>query len=77
MPARDRGPKTGPRGGTTTVSASGMVRSTVFLDEAEHEFLRQKAFADRSTISELVRNALHVAYPELDEIEGPSHTLKK
>jgi hypothetical protein len=48
----------GPRGGTTTVAKSGMVRMTLWLDADEAEALRERAFAQRRTKSELVREGL-------------------
>jgi hypothetical protein len=48
----------GPRGGTTTVSESGMVRKTIWLHEDEAEALRRRAFDERRGESEIVREAL-------------------
>lgn len=48
----------GPRGGTTTVSASGMVRKTLWLHSDEAEALRLKAFKERRAESEIMREAL-------------------
>lgn len=48
----------GPRGGTTTVSASGMVRKTLWLHADEAEALRLKAFKERRAESEIMREAL-------------------
>ena len=60
----------GPRGGRTTVTASGLVRTTVHLTEKEHDFLREKSFRERRTISEIIREVLHSRFPELDREEG-------
>lgn len=49
---------TGPRGGTTTVTKSGMVRKTLWLHADEAEALRLRAFKDRRSESELMREAL-------------------
>jgi hypothetical protein len=50
--------QTGPRGGETTVSKSGMVRKTLWLHGDEAEALRLRAFNDRRPESEIVREAL-------------------
>jgi hypothetical protein len=49
---------TGPRGGETTVSKSGMVRKTLWLHGDEAEALRERAYRDRIAESEIVRSAL-------------------
>jgi hypothetical protein len=56
----------GPRGGRTTVTASGLVRTTVHLTEKEHDFLREKSFRERRSVSEILREVLHEQFPELD-----------
>ena len=56
----------GPRGGRTTVTASGLVRTTVHLTEKEHEFLREKSYRERRSVSEILREVLHEQFPELD-----------
>lgn len=59
--ARERGfetPRLGPRGGSTTISKSGMVRMTLWLDGDEAEELRKRAFAENRSKSELVREGL-------------------
>jgi hypothetical protein len=48
----------GPRGGETTVTKSGMVRKTIWLHGEEAEVLRNQAFKDRRTESEIIREAL-------------------
>jgi hypothetical protein len=57
MPRKDTDPK-GPRGGETTVTKSGMIRKTIWLHGDEAEELRDRAYRDRRTESELVREAL-------------------
>jgi ribbon-helix-helix CopG family protein len=52
------GKKTGPRGGKTTRTDSGLVRKTLWLAEDEAEELRQRAFKERTSESELMREAL-------------------
>lgn len=56
--ARKKAPATGPRGGLTTVTKSGMVRKTLWLHADESEALRVRAFKDRRSESELMREAL-------------------
>lgn len=51
-------PPQGPRGGSTTVSASGMVRKTLWLHADESEALRLMAFKERRPESEIMREAL-------------------
>jgi len=48
----------GPRGGRTTVSASGMVRKTLWLHSDEAEALRELAYKERRPESEIMREAL-------------------
>jgi len=48
----------GPRGGKTTVSASGMVRKTLWLHGDEAEALRERAYKERRAESEIMREAL-------------------
>ena len=48
----------GPRGGSTTVSASGMVRKTLWLHGDEAEALRERAYRERRAESEIMREAL-------------------
>jgi len=55
---RTKTPVTGPRGGETTVSKSGMVRKTLWLHGDEAEALRLRAFKERRAESEIVREAL-------------------
>ena len=50
--------RTGPRGGKTTVTDSGLVRKTIWLHEDEAEELRKRAFEERKGESEIVREAL-------------------
>jgi hypothetical protein len=57
MAKRNR-PEAGPRGGKTTVSASGMVRKTLWLHGDEAERLRERAYRERRAESEIMREAL-------------------
>jgi Ribbon-helix-helix protein, copG family len=52
--------------GRTTVTASGLVRTTVHLTEKEHDFLREKSYRERRSVSEILREVLHEQFPELD-----------
>ena len=56
--AKKTTPTTGPRGGETTISKSGMVRKTLWLHGDEAEALRLRAFKERRAESEIVREAL-------------------
>jgi hypothetical protein len=58
---------TGPRGGTTTRTESGLVRKTLWLSEIEAEELRQRAFRERTSESELMRDALRAFLKIPDE----------
>lgn len=49
--------------------ADGLIRTTVFLTVAQHDRLRRLAFEQRSSIAELIRDAI-------DEKYGPSETGK-
>jgi Ribbon-helix-helix protein, copG family len=48
----------GPRGGETTVSKSGMVRKTLWLHADEAETLRERAYRERRSEAEILREAL-------------------
>lgn len=48
----------GPRGGKTTVTSTGMVRKTIWLNGDEAEALRERAFRERRAEAEIVREAL-------------------
>jgi hypothetical protein len=50
--------RTGPRGGETTISKTGMIRMTLWLHEDEAEALRLKAFEERRTQAEILREGL-------------------
>ncbi len=56
--AKKSKPAEGPRGGRTTVSASGMVRKTLWLHGDEAEALRERAYRERRAESEIMREAL-------------------
>lgn len=48
----------GPRGGTTTLTKSGLVRKNFWLPTDEAEALRYKAFKERRTEADIIRDAL-------------------
>lgn len=56
--AKTTEPRTGPRGGETTISKSGMVRKTLWLHGDEAEALRLRVFQERRAESDIVRAAL-------------------
>lgn len=49
---------TGPRGGTTTVTKSGMVKKNLWIPEADAEELREKAFVERRSEADIIREGL-------------------
>ena len=57
-PGRRRPPTTGPRGGKTTVTKSGLVRKTFALHHAEVRALRKAAYEQERTETDSVRAAL-------------------
>lgn len=48
----------GPRGGTTTVTKSGMVKKNLWIPEADAEELREKAFVERRSEADIIREGL-------------------
>lgn len=52
--------RSGPRGGATTVSKSGMVRKNLWLHGDEAEALRAQAYHERLPESAIVRSALRM-----------------
>ena len=50
--------RVGPRGGETTISKTGVIRKCIWLHEDEAEALRYKAFRERRTESEILRQGL-------------------
>jgi len=43
-----------------------LVRTTVHLTEKEHDFLREKSYRERRSVSEILREVLREQFPELD-----------
>jgi hypothetical protein len=50
--------RTGPRGGTTTVTSSGMVRKNLWISNEENEALRLRAFEERKSETQIIRSGL-------------------
>lgn len=50
----------GPRGGTTTVTRSGMVKKNLWIPREEAEALRQKAFEERRSEADIIREGLEL-----------------
>lgn len=50
--------RVGPRGGTTTLTKSGMVRKNFWLPVDEAEELRLKAFQERRSEADIIRASL-------------------
>lgn len=48
----------GPRGGTTTVTKSGMVKKNLWIPRDEAEALREKAFHERRSEADIIREGL-------------------
>jgi len=48
----------GPRGGTTTVTKSGMVKKNLWIPRDEAEALRAKAFNERRSEADIIRQGL-------------------
>jgi hypothetical protein len=70
------GKRRGPRGGTTTQTAGGMVRKNFWIAEEEYEALREKAFRERRSEASILRQGLRLALgfsePPAGEAAGPS-----
>ncbi len=49
---------TGPKGGVTTVSPSGMIRKSILLKPDEDEALRKMSFDQRRSEAAIIREAL-------------------
>lgn len=56
--AEAKKPRTGPRGGTTTVTSSGMVRKNLWISHHENEALRLRAFEERKSETQIIRAGL-------------------
>ena len=51
-------PREGPRGGKTTVTKGGLIRTVIFLSPEERRALKQEALDREMPASEVVREAL-------------------
>lgn len=51
-------PLRGPRGGLTTVTPGGLTRVSTYLDEVERSAVRQRAFQEERSISDVIRSAV-------------------
>lgn len=62
LPMKDEEETTqiGPRGGTTTVTRSGMVKKNLWIPREEAEALRQKAFEERRSEADIIREGLEL-----------------
>ena len=62
--ARGRRPtrpaKTGPRGGTTTITESGMVKKNLWVPAEVAEVLRQRAFDERRSEADIIREGIEL-----------------
>ncbi len=56
--AQRPGPLLGPRGGETTVTPGGLTRVSTYLDPEERSAVRQRAFEDERSISDVIRSAI-------------------
>jgi hypothetical protein len=54
----DDSPRTGPRGGTTTVTSTGMIRKNLWISHEENEALRRRAFDERRSETQIIRAGL-------------------
>ena len=60
MKEDEEGMHIGPRGGTTTVTRSGMVKKNLWIPREEAEALRQKAFEERRSEADIIREGLEM-----------------
>ena len=58
QPSTEEAPRTGPRGGTTTVTSSGMIRKNLWISHEENEALRRRAFDERQSETQIIREGL-------------------
>lgn len=68
-PAGEPERRVGPRGGTTTITARGDVRTNLWLPDDQHERLRRWAFKLRRTKADLIREALERLLSDLEAQE--------
>jgi hypothetical protein len=53
-------PRTGPRGGTTTVTSSGMIRKNLWISHEENEALRRRAYEELQSETQIIREGLRL-----------------
>ncbi|HEX2253411.1 MAG TPA: hypothetical protein VHQ65_09105 [Thermoanaerobaculia bacterium] len=58
MKEEDQDQPLGPRGGTTTVTKSGMVKKNLWIPRDEAEELRRRAFEERRSEADIIREGL-------------------
>lgn len=58
---------TGPRGGVTTVTKSGMVKKNLWVTREAAEALRLKAFEEGRTEADIIREGLDLVLGRVDE----------
>lgn len=51
-------PLLGPRGGETTVTPGGLTRVSTYLEPEERSAVRQRAFEEERSISDVIRSAI-------------------
>lgn len=62
----DPKPETGPRGGTTTVTSSGLVKKNLWIPARDAERLRRVAYELRTSEADIVRQGLSLILEELE-----------
>jgi hypothetical protein len=58
MDTKGKEKRVGPRGGETTISKTGMIRKCIWLHPDEAEALRARAYHERRTESDILREGL-------------------
>ena len=59
-------PETGPRGGTTTVTPSGLVKKNLWIPARDAERLRKAAYELRTSEADIVRRGLSLILEKLE-----------
>ena len=68
--SEERKQPVGPRGGTTTVTKSGMVKKNLWIPRDEAEALREKAFHERRSEADIIREGLRAVLDGGDSVGG-------
>lgn len=63
--SRGNGRHTGPRGGTTTVTSSGLVKKNLWIPARDAERLRKAAYERHTSEAEIIRRGLTLILEEL------------